>query len=146
VEVINPTGKGIRNDEAGLGHHGAPRGKRKHNGTDFMCTPGQNVFSPISGKVERLSRPYADDSDYSGIVIGNEKMTVQLFYLDPSIGVGAEVDMGDIIGIAQDISKKHGGGMKPHIHLRIVDIDPMELIPYNQRPDKKEPPMAYTHI
>ena len=61
---ISPTGKGIRNDSKGLGHHGAPRGHRKHNGVDLMCDPGQDILMPVDGFIARMSMPYKkDDND-----------------------------------------------------------------------------------
>ncbi len=48
LKITSPTGLGIRNDPAGSGHYGAPRGRRKHNGLDFLCVPGQTVVCPIA--------------------------------------------------------------------------------------------------
>jgi murein DD-endopeptidase MepM/ murein hydrolase activator NlpD len=126
MKLLNPTGKGIRNDSAGLGHHNAPRGSRKHDGVDLLCDEGQDVISPISGEVIRMSNPYLGDNTYKGLIIGNEQIKITMFYLEPTVKEGDRVAAGDVVGIAQDISKKHGG--KAHIHLRINNIDPMVLM------------------
>ena len=79
---VNPTGKGIRNDKKGLGHHGAPRGHRKHDGVDFECSKqfdiwshlGQDILMPVDGIIVRESLPYKDDLDWSHI--GCEKIPI----------------------------------------------------------------------
>ncbi len=123
--MISPTGKGIRGfDGHGRGAYGAPRGGRMHRGVDFICDPGQTVVCPIdAARVIRESRPYKE-GDYSGILIKNEVVTIQMFYLLPTEGIyGRQVQQGSVLGVAQDISCKYDG-MIPHIHLRILDIDP----------------------
>lgn len=127
--MISPTGKGIRNDAKGLGHYGAPRGKKKHKGVDYLCATGQPVLSPISGKIERIAYPYADKS-YSGIVIRGRHISIKMFYLKPMPMIGEIVLAGELVGYAQDISKKKKSylGMLPHIHLEIESIDPELLM------------------
>lgn len=120
--MISPTGKGLRSDIAGDGAFRSKRGSKLHRGMDFLCDPGQDVVSPISGIAIRLARPYADDSIYSGIVLGNSMIQVKMFYLVPKAKIlGTRVSRGDIIGIAQDISAKYGkhSGMLPHIHVEV---------------------------
>ena len=123
--MISPTGKGIRSDPKGDGRYGAPRGKSKHKGVDYLCEPDQSVYSPISGIIIRMAYPYINKS-YSGVVIEGKHLTVKMFYFEPLPDfIGSEVDQGQVIGFAQDISQKYGGlPMKPHIHLEIVKIDP----------------------
>lgn len=59
-----PTGLGIRGtDSYGAGEHGASRGKRTHDGTDYKSTAGQQVKAPMSGKVTKISRPYSSGID-----------------------------------------------------------------------------------
>lgn len=129
--MISPTGQGVRSDAMGDGHFGARRdgGRRRHNGTDFICDPGQDVVAPIGGKIVRTARPYADDPNYSGLVIRSDRMTIRMFYLEPDpelIGMG--VGEGDRIGIAQNIATKYGVGMIPHIHLQVDAVDPELLL------------------
>jgi len=57
--LTNPTGKGIRNDAGGLGHFGAPRGKKAgkplfHEGIDFSATVGQTIVAPFDGKIKHM--------------------------------------------------------------------------------------------
>lgn len=139
--MLNPTGGKIRNDEAGAGHHGAPRGSRKHNGTDFECDLGQEVISPIDGTVERYSFPYVGDNTYKGLVIANERMSITMFYLQPTVPEGTVVKAGEVVGHAQDISLKHGG--TAHIHLRVNSIDPMLLVD-EKMPD--DPGVFVSHV
>jgi len=125
--MISPTGKGIRSDAAGDGHYGAPRGNRKHNGTDYLCDPGQHIVAPIAGIFTRIAYPYPDKT-YSGLVIEGKHLTVKMFYFDPLPDfIMLEIFQGQVIGVAQDISKRYGGLMLPHIHLEIVNFDPAIL-------------------
>jgi len=127
--MISPTGKEIREkDEWGSGRYGAPRGQNKlHDGTDFVCTPGQSILSPISGMMVREARPYSN-SDYSGVLLHNDSIDIMLFYLIPDQNlIGKWIAKRSIIGVAQDISKKYPN-MIPHIHLRVVKINPELLL------------------
>ena len=127
--MISPTGKGIRqNDQCGSGKFGAPRGQgRLHDGTDFICAPGQSIFSPISALLIREARPYSN-SNYSGVLLHNDNVDVMLFYLVPDYKlIGKWCVKGSIIGIAQDISEKYPN-MIPHIHLRIDKVNPELLL------------------
>ena len=127
MKLINPTGKGIRNDSKGLGHHGAPRGHRKHDGVDFECIPGQGIFMPVDGILARESLPYKDDLRWRGVYIFNPRIEIKMWYFVPNL-LGMELKAGTVIGIAQDIGEKYEG-VTPHIHLRITRIDPMLLFP-----------------
>ena len=126
--MISSTGKGIRKDPAGDGRFRAKRGNRLHKGVDDLCTPGQWVVSPITGRVTREARPYAK-SDLSGLEIMNADMTVLLFYLEPLPGIiGSIVNEGDHIGQAQDVSQYYKNPkMLPHIHREIREINPKFL-------------------
>lgn len=127
MKFINPTGKGIRNDSKGLGHHGAPRGHRKHDGVDLMCTPGQDILMPVAGIIARVSMPYKDDERWLGALIVNPRIEIKMWYFVPNL-LGMELKAGSVIGTAQNIGEKYEG-VTPHIHLRIVRIDPMLLFP-----------------
>ena len=127
--MISPTGKGIRQPDGwGSGYYGATRMKkgetRKHRGTDYVCIPGQVIVCPIDdAEVIRESIPYANE-EYSGLILANDVITVQMFYLNPYPNIWrSKVKVGDGIGIAQDISEKYEG-MTPHIHVSILSIDP----------------------
>jgi len=127
--MLNPTGGTIRNDSEGQGHYGAKRGARLHAGTDYEAIPGQMVIAPIAGKVTRQVQVYNHDPLWTGLEIVGRRATVQLFYvkIDPDL-VGQQVQSGDVIGSAQDIRRKYGPKMIPHIHLQISAIDPECLI------------------
>ena len=126
--MLNPTEEGVRMDPMGDGHFGMSRGAKKHNGVDFIATPGQAVFSPIDGKVVRKILAYENDS-YYGIEIEGKRATVSLLYLQPLRGiVGSTIKKGEIVGTAQDISKRYNKSMIPHIHMRIDRCDPLLFI------------------
>ncbi len=126
--MISPTGKGVRTrDEWGEGHFGASRGDHLHNGTDYICIPGQDIVSPISGVIMREAKPYAGQH-YSGCVIEGPLIAIKMFYLNmlPNL-VGRHVKQGELLGRAQDISKRYHH-ITPHIHVRIEKMDPDLLI------------------
>lgn len=111
----------IRRDPKGSGDFGASRTGHIHQGVDLVVVPGEVLTSPITGKVYRTTRPYANDPDYTGVVLFGEGYEVKFFYchLMPGVSVGSEVERGEPFAIAQDISAKYGGGMIPHIHVEV---------------------------
>jgi len=121
-KIVSPTGKWkIRNDAQGSGDFCALRGSRLHEGLDFECTPGQRVYSPITGLVNRHLRPYAGDGRFKGIEIVDEGQRIcKLFYVLPIVPTDAGVLAGQIGGVAQDISIKYGSKMLPHIHCQLI--------------------------
>ena len=126
--MISPTGLGIRgNDEHGSGLYGAGRGTRRHRGADFICIPGQQIVAPTRGRVVRIAHPYAEPHEsvmYSGIVLKGNDVEIKMFYFQPLQAVlRTTVREGQLIGHAQDISKKYSG-MIPHVHLEIRSINP----------------------
>ncbi len=128
--MINPTGGNIRDDPAGSGRYGAPRGARRHRGLDLIARPGQPVKAPVDGLLVRQARPYADDRELSGVVLRGRRVTLKLFYLHPDLGlVGKHVRAGDIIGTAQDVTRRYpGSGMLPHIHMEVILCDPLYFL------------------
>jgi len=125
TRISSPTGLGIRNDPDGFGWYGAPRGKRKHQGKDYLCAPGQDIYFPLeSGKITRIAYPY-NDHDYQGVLIEARYISIKMFYFEvwPHL-IGKYLKRDEVIGMAQDISKKYGGQMEAHIHLSVVSIDP----------------------
>lgn len=126
--IMSPTRRGIRSDPAGDGHYHASRGTRLHQGLDFICEPGQRVYSPIhNAKFVRLADPYGDGK-YSGALLRNAHMEVLIFYVSID-----EFDIKDstlyhssIIGTAQDITERYSDpAMLPHVHLQIDSVDPV---------------------
>lgn len=126
MRFVNPTGKGIRNDAGGQGYHGAPRGTRKHDGIDYAADVDQIVVAVHEGLIPRESLPYGNDLRWRGVHIIHERIETKMWYLRPfSEVIGTEVRAGQAIGFAQNIGEKEGyEGVTPHIHVRIVKIDP----------------------
>lgn len=124
INLLNPTGKGIRSDSAGDGHWQARRGDRLHKGIDLLCNPGQDVVAPLAGFVTRIAFPYGDDLSWKGVVIQGDWCRIKLYYLDPFVGAGKQVYRGEPIGKAQNISLRYGGEMRAHIHLEFEEIIP----------------------
>ncbi len=136
-KLVNPTNGRIRMDAGGEGHYGASRSKRingkkafyRHKGLDITCDPGQEVCCPISGRIKRAVRVYTDTPDYTGAIIEGERMTVRLLYFSLAEKPGAAVLAGQVIGKAQDISKRYQGqGVTPHVHLQIDLMDPLTVM------------------
>jgi len=128
MKIINPTGLGLREDSGGSGRFGSPRGQRKHKGIDLLCEPGQVVLAPTFGRIVRAF-PYADDTKYVGCRIFNDQYMSKLFYFVPYEDlIMDDVQAGQEIGIAQDISQKYGGGMRAHIHLELWKLNPTILL------------------
>lgn len=128
--MINPTGGAIRNDSEGHGHYGARRGSRLHLGTDYeLKWPNQPVVAPISGVISRRVYAYVNDPQWQGLEIIGRRATVKLLYVlvDNDL-IGKEVQAGDVIGTAQDISQRYNPAMAPHVHLEITSLDPECLV------------------
>jgi murein DD-endopeptidase MepM/ murein hydrolase activator NlpD len=134
------TDRPVRNDRAGAGTFGASRagGTRSHKGKDYVAELGEPINSPVVGKVTKIGYPYASDLSYRYVQVtdldGNDH---RMFYVspDPSIEVGSTVGKGDVIGKAQDVAAKHGGGMINHVHYEILDPskNPIDEDTYNKR-------------
>ncbi|MBP6734849.1 MAG: peptidoglycan DD-metalloendopeptidase family protein, partial [Chromatiaceae bacterium] len=124
----NKTGE-IRNDNVGQGYFGAPRsnGHGYHRGVDYLSKLGDPVIAPVSGIVERITRPYKDpvkNKHLQGIVIKNSvsrDFETVVFYVDPnkSLKKGSVVIAGQTeLGKAQSMMFIHNGA-KDHIHVEI---------------------------
>ncbi len=134
--ILNPVpGSTIRNDQAGAGFfHARRRNSKKehylHKGVDLTLPQGtgQDVVSPISGKVRRISTVYSTKPFFSGIVIENPDICVKLFYMKPiKNSLPWFVNQGEIIGFAEDISERYTGA-SPHIHLEVSWVSPLLLM------------------
>lgn len=112
-----------RCDPKGCGHYGASRGSRLHKGVDFTASPGEPIYSPINGTVERYPDPYGDGR-YSGIqIVGAGRhvgKTVKMFYLTPSVAIGQPVAQGQRVGNCQNISSRYSPGMTNHVHVELI--------------------------
>ena len=113
----------IRDDSAGEGHFGAPRGTRSHVGEDSLCTPGAGILSPCNGTVTKHGYCYNGDFKYRYVEITEQcGLRHRLFYVLPCWQLLDACTVNDVVGIAQDISERYPGkGMKPHVHYEIKD-------------------------
>jgi len=133
--LLNPTGGAIRNDSKGAGYFRARRKHRNssiypHKGVDFLLPfgPGQDVVSPMSGTLSRKIQVYSDTKEYTGWEIRNDDICIKLFYVVPDFSlVNIMVQQGEVIGTAQDISKRYLGVL-PHVHMEIVWCSPLLLM------------------
>ena len=111
----------IRLDGSGDGRFGSTRSGHIHQGIDLLVVPGEVLTSPVDGIIERLALPYANDPDYSGVVLAGDGYRVKVFYchLIPGLMRGSAVMRGEPFAIAQDIAAKYGPPMLPHIHVEV---------------------------
>lgn len=97
---------------------------RLHKGVDIVVKPGETVYSPVEGTVERTDvKPYAKDA-YRGISIRTEDgHRVRILYVTPHIKTGAHVKAGSPVGTAQDLLKRYPprkkGEMTNHVHVDV---------------------------
>lgn len=121
----------VRVDSEGNGHLGESRGWRRHEGVDFEMNPGWWCDSDVTGRVTRIIQCYGDTEEFKGVEIlvssTDFRSLWRYLYILPTVRVGEEVRKGDALGIVQDISKRYGGNMRPHVHLE-VNVDPRSLI------------------
>jgi hypothetical protein len=115
--IVSPTGRRIiRVDSQGDGVFGSPRGARIHTGIDWECHVNQDIYSMIDGRIVRSLTVYPGEN-WVGVEIANRDLICRECYINPDESlIGKEVKAGDIIGSAQNITLKYGGGMLPHIH------------------------------
>ena len=112
-------------DPHGSGAFAAPRGGKRHKGTDYAFTPGSNVLSPVDGTVTRIGWAYSN-SEYRLIEIISHggALLWRFLYVDPIVKAGDKIIMDQTIGTAQQISKRYGSGMIDHVHVEVnVDIE-----------------------
>jgi len=140
VAYGKPTNRVIRGkDKYGSGHHGASRGKRKHDGADYISKPGQKIKAPLSGKVTKISKPYSSGIDakvLSGVeIVASDGTTCWVWYIKPSAKiVGTVVKAGiSIIGKAKTLKNRYKNGITDHVHVRIhsrhgTKINPAKVI------------------
>ena len=109
-------------DDQGCGYFGASRGSRKHVGIDLACTPGTTIDAPVSGIVTKLGRVYSDPNKahlrYVQITTG--KYDYRMYYVKPTICVGAAVAEGDPVGVHQKTGDLYRG-ITEHVHFEIKD-------------------------
>lgn len=124
LKYSNPTGKKIRGtDSYGAGHHGAPRGPKTHDGSDYESIAGQQIKAPLSGKIVSISKPYLSGTDaaiLSGLhIIASDGTKCWIWYLQPKADiVGQIVQAGEFIGISKTLKNRYPG-ITDHVHVRI---------------------------
>jgi len=117
----------VRSDAFGDGNFGSPRGllpggaKKFHDGIDIIVVPGEDIVSPISGRVVKIDYPYAGHPEWMGLEIENLDLIAEVWYIEPNPSLVNQQVIGGVtvIGRAQDISKKYSRDMIPHIHFRL---------------------------
>lgn len=106
-------------DKTGNGWYGAKRGNRKHEGTDYVVTPGEVIFACDSGKI-RIGNVYSYSTEMKLVEITNKMFKIKQMYILPFVMDGEEVKKGQPIGYAQDVAKfHHSAEMKPHVHISV---------------------------
>lgn len=143
LKVCSPTASAaVRSIDAfGAGHFGAPRSSRTHAGVDYATKVGQDVYSPIAGKIIRKSYPYSSDLRFEGVVIKGEgalaHVEVKLWYFKPlDSKVGARVLKGEKIGVAQNLNIKYKG-ITNHVHMNLyVNGKTVDSLPLLEDPAK----------
>lgn len=143
-DLANPTGGAPRGEDAyGEGRFHASRdgGSRRHEGVDYVARAGQAVDAPISGFVTKVGFAYARDKTLKFVEIDNPAlgMAARVFYLDPDVGVGDAVEVGEPIGKARTLKRRYPRGITDHVHLEIEDragrkLDAETLIMAVERP------------
>ena len=116
----SPVGITIRNDAKGSGAFGAPRGSRTHVGIDLIVEPDSIVYAPVDCIVNRIGTCYNDDSSFKLIELTGFGIVHRILYVSPCVQPGEMLREGDIIGSAQNVSKRHGHQMIPHVHWEVI--------------------------
>lgn len=116
IKIIPP----IRTtDDHGSGAYHAPRSYGKHNGVDVAILPRSAVLSSTIGTVTKLGYMYNDDLSYRYVrIVTPLGYTISYCYVLPSVDVGDEVSVDQVIGTVQDIGARYKG-ITPHIHLSV---------------------------
>ncbi|MFI4964399.1 MAG: peptidoglycan DD-metalloendopeptidase family protein [Caulobacterales bacterium] len=125
-DIANPTGQAPRQADAygeGCFHASRDGGERRHEGVDYVATPGQAIAAPISGYVSKIGYAYPDDQSLRYVEIENPALhlTARVFYVDPAVAVGDAVAVGHPIGQAHTLQHKYPLGITDHVHLEIAE-------------------------
>ena len=128
----------VRNDRAGGGRFGDPRGERLHEGTDVRALAGQPVALKRPMHFNRIGMCYGGDDHYKLVemrLAEYSDILVQFFYVDPRKGMKVHdlYQPGFVIGYVQDIAGRYpDSGMQNHIHVEVIrngkNVDPEHWI------------------
>lgn len=110
----------IREDKHGSGKFGANRISHKHQGIDLLVQDKEKVIAPFNMDFLRHATPYKNDNRYTGGLYKFKDGYIKIFYMTPS-SARKEIKKGDIIGYAQNITKKYSPSMLNHIHVETYD-------------------------
>lgn len=126
ITYSNPTGNGVRClDPYGSGEYGASRGRRTHDGVDYIAQAEQSVVAPISGRVLRISWPYASGIDANvleGVEIeASDGTRCWVWYIKPAVNIINQVVKAgvSIIGRAKTLSNRYSKDITDHVHVRL---------------------------
>jgi murein DD-endopeptidase MepM/ murein hydrolase activator NlpD len=109
---------------------------RFHAGTDYVDRPGDPIYAPMSGWVERIKNP--GRPGLSGLLVTNEKgYTASIYYVEPSKEIRNalktptvdgvtknryRVEAGKtVIGFAQDLHPMYPADVPQHVHVTLTD-------------------------
>lgn len=107
-------------DSYGSGEYGASRGKRTHNGIDYVCEVGSEIYPIANGIVTKIGYPYGDDLSYKYVQVSASGLNYRYFYVEPCVLKGQTVSTNTVIGTAQNLDRRYAG-ITPHIHLEVKD-------------------------
>lgn len=126
-------------DAWGNGYFGASRGNRPHLGADYVIEEGETVFAPFEMFIDRVSRPYIDDKNLTGIkftsTINDITYDGRMWYFVPNTSnIGVFVSKGQALGIGQNLKDRYDS-ITNHVHLQLrtrEDVpSSIEQIKYN---------------
>ncbi len=132
---MSPTSHGVRGDDSyGSGAYGASRakGKRHHNGVDYVSTPGEAVVSPLSGTITKVGYPYRRSKLRFVEITSATGYVTRVMYVSPAVALGQSIVAGESLGKAQDLSKRYRG-ITNHVHVEMRDalgrtVDPVTVL------------------
>ena len=123
ADFANPTGFEVRaHDDFGFGHFGASRdgGARHHEGVDYVGFAGQDVVAPIAGQVTRMGYAYSDGGHkYVEITNSQTGYQARVFYVDATVAIGDELQLGQKIGSLKTLQVRYPG-ITDHVHLEVM--------------------------
>lgn len=109
------------------GYHLEPPGfewfrSKNHVGLDVTANTGEEIESPIRGRIIHYLKAVQEYSEWQGIIlegIGEDaERIVRILGLEPDVEVGSVVNRGDPIGLVQNPDKTVKN-IRPHLHLEL---------------------------
>jgi len=120
-KIPAPGGWIIRSDSGGDGRWLAPRGSRQHMGVDLATKVGDQIMSPMDGKVKLTAAQTGGMPGTKIIGTGDyEGYKAYLFYCEPNAGmIGKTVSKGDVVATQGDLSVDYPENVGDHVHVSI---------------------------